>query len=102
MADRKVVCVRCASTLQSPRLFILPLIKAGKAACTSFQASINHVLRSPPITAVEERPKERRKTPYTLNINLITTRLSIAANRREAVITASLQLQSVAHIFLNY
>jgi len=29
-----------------------------------------------------ERPGERRKTPYSLDINLITTRLNIAANRR--------------------
>jgi len=31
--------------------------------------------------AVEERQEERTKTPYSLDINLITTRLSMAANR---------------------
>ena len=82
MAGRKVVCVRCASTLHAPRWCNLPFIKAGKAACTSFQASTHHVLRSPPTTAAEERPGEKRKTPYSLDINLITTRLSIAAVRR--------------------
>jgi len=30
----------------------------------------------------EKRPGERRKTPYSLDVNLITTQLSIAANRR--------------------
>jgi len=54
----------------------------GSRACTSFQASTHHELRSPPTTAVEERPGERRKTPYSLDINLMNTRLSIAANRR--------------------
>jgi len=40
------------------------------------------VLRLPPTSAIKERPEERRKTPYSLDINLITTQLSIAANRR--------------------
>jgi len=74
--------VRCVSTLHAPRWFILPRIKVGKAACTSFQASTHHVLRSPPTTAVEVRPGERRKTPYSLDINLTSTQLSKAANRR--------------------
>jgi len=82
MAGRKEICVRCASILHAPRWCILPRIKVGKAACTSFQDSTHHVLRSPPTTAVEEHPGERRKTPSSLDINLITTRLSIAANRR--------------------
>jgi len=84
MAGCRVVCVRCTRTLHAPRWCILPRIKVGKTACTSFQVSTHHVLRSPPTTAVEERPGERRKTPYfeSLDINLITTRLSIAANRR--------------------
>jgi len=82
MAGRKVLCVRCASTLHTIRWCILPRIKDGKAACTSFQAPTRHELRSPLTTAVEERPGERRKTPYSLNINLMTSRLSIAANRR--------------------
>jgi len=81
MVGRKVVCVQCASTLHAPQWCILPRIKVGKAVCTSFQASTHHVLKSPPTTAVEERPGERRITPYSLNINMITTRLSIAANR---------------------
>ena len=67
--------------LHAPRWCILPRIKVEKTACTSFQASTHHVLRSPPNFAVEERPGERRKTPYSLDINLITTGLSTAANR---------------------
>jgi len=71
----------CTSTLQAPRWCILPRIKVRKAACTSLKASTHHVLRLPPTSAVEERPEERRKTPYSPNINLITTQLSTAANR---------------------
>jgi len=57
-------------------------MKVGKAACTSFQTSTHHVLRLPPTSAVEERLEERRKTPYSLDINLITMRLRVATNRR--------------------
>ena len=39
------------------------------------------MLRLPPTSAVKKRPEERRKSPYSPNINLITTQLSIAANR---------------------
>jgi len=48
-ADRKMVCVCRTSTLHAPQWCILPRIKVKKAACTSFQASPHHVLRSPPI-----------------------------------------------------
>jgi len=36
--------------------------------------------KSPPTTAVEERPGERRKTPYSPDINRITTRLNPPKN----------------------
>jgi len=50
-----------------------------KAACTSFQASTHHVLRSLPTPSpAQERQKARKKTPYSLDI----MRLRIAANRR--------------------
>ena len=74
--------MRCTSTLHAPPWCVLPMIKVGKAACTSFQASTHHVLRPPLTSAVEERPEERRKTPYSLDSNVTTPRLSIAANRR--------------------
>jgi len=82
-ADRKMVCVRGASTLHAPRWCILPRIKFKKAACTSFRASPHHILRS--LSHFHrhsgKRQEERTKTPYSLDINLITTKLSIAANR---------------------
>ena len=71
------VCEVLVPFIHHDFLFILLCMKVGKAACTSFQASTHHVLRSLPTTALEERPEERRKTPYSLDINLITMRLSI-------------------------
>jgi len=44
-----MVCVCHTSTLHAPRWCILPRIKVKKSACTLFQASPHHVLRSPPI-----------------------------------------------------
>jgi len=53
-------------------------VTCTKSLPNLYQVSTHHVLRSPP-TSVEERPGERRKTPYSLDINLITTRLSIGS-----------------------
>jgi len=48
-AGWKVVYVECTSILHAPRWCILPRIKVGKVACSSFQTSPHHVLRSPPM-----------------------------------------------------
>jgi hypothetical protein len=50
-------------------LYLVPGLYALYAEITNHQRS-------------RERPEERRKTPYSLDINLITTQLSTAANRR--------------------
>ena len=81
-ARHQVVCVRCASTLHSPRWCILHRIKVGKAACTSFQASPRHVLRSPPTPSPAQwKSAKKRGQRHSLDI-LITMQLSKAANRR--------------------
>jgi len=82
-AGRQVECVRCASTLYAPRWCILHRMKVGKAACTFFPASPHHALRSPPTPSPAQWKvaRKRTKTPYSLDINLITMRLSMAADR---------------------
>ena len=80
------VRVCCASTLHAPRWCILSRIKVKKAACTLFQASPHHVLRSPPMLSPAQwqsnRKPERTKKSHSLDINAITTRLHTAAKRR--------------------
>ena len=83
-ASRKVVCVRCTSTLHAAWC-ILPRIKVGKAAYTSFQASPHHVLTSLPTLSPAQckaQKSEDKDILYSMHINLITTWLSTAAKRR--------------------
>ena len=83
-ADHKMVCVYCAITLHAPWWCILPRIKVKKAAWTLFRASPHQVLRSSGPHYHKrsgERQEQRTKTPYALYIHLITTQLSLTANR---------------------
>jgi len=74
--------------------WLVPCMHHGGAFCQESRLRRQPAPRSTPLPIMcwdyhppaqchrEERPEERRKTPYSLDINLITTQLSTAANRR--------------------
>jgi len=84
MAGRKVLCVRCASNLHIPRWCTLPRIKVTGSLhpVPSLYASCTEITAHNITNTVEEHHEERTKTHFSLDINLIITRLSIAVNRR--------------------
>jgi len=79
VAGRNVVCVRSASTLHTPRFFVHSPLHEGWEDSLHLVPSLYP--SCPEITThhrIGRAPgREEKDTPYSLDINLITMRLSI-------------------------